>query len=234
MPKRPSTRPRWQRALITGASSGIGAEFARTLAAEGTTLVLVARRVALLETVADECRRAGATVETLAADLSDREQVQMVAERLRTDADPIDLLVNNAGITVWGRFDQQPIERHEDLVAVLVTAPMVLTHAAANSMVSARVGTIINISSTAGNGPVPDLASYSGAKAFINNFSQAVSRELRRSGVNVTTVAAGPTRTPINDVSGHPIDTTGREWMEPRGSARHRWENREVDWAGSP
>jgi short-subunit dehydrogenase len=215
MPKRSPSGPRWQRALITGASSGIGATFARALAAEGTALVLVARQPGRLETMADECRRAGVAVETLAVDLSDRAQVQLVAERLRSDPDPVDMLINNAGITVWGRFDQQSIDAHEELLAVVVTAPVILTHAAAAAMASRGAGTIINISSTVGNGPVPDLATYSGAKAFVNNFTQAVGIELRRSGVVVTTVVPGPTRTRINDHAGRPLDTTGREWMEP-------------------
>jgi short-subunit dehydrogenase len=93
---------------------------------------------------------------------------------------------------------------------------MILTHAAAATMTTRRAGTIINISSTAGNGPVPDLATYSGAKAFVNNFTQAVGIELRRSGVVVTTVVPGPTRTRINDAGGRALDTAGRDWMEPR------------------
>jgi short-subunit dehydrogenase len=220
MPKRHSSVPRWQRALVTGASSGIGAAFARELAAEGSALVLVARRADHLAEVADECRQAGVDVEILVADLSERAQVQRVADRASAQTDPVDLLINNAGITVWGRFDQQPIDRHEELLAVLVTAPMILTHAAAAAMASRGGGTIVNVSSTAGNGPVPDLASYSGAKAFINTFSQAVSREMRRSGVVVTTVVPGPTRTQINDAAGNPINTTGREWMEPQAVVR--------------
>src|SRR4029079_7734846 len=99
----------------------------------------------------------------------------------------------------WGRFDQQPIEAQEALLAVVAGAPMILTHAAAATMATRRAGTIINISSTAGTGPVPHLATYSGAKAFVNNFTQAVGIELRRSGVVVTTVVPGPTRTRIND-----------------------------------
>jgi short-subunit dehydrogenase len=215
MTKCPPSGPRWQRALITGASSGIGEAFARQLASEGTALLLVARRAAHLDTVADECRRAGVAVETLAADLSDHAQVRLVSERLCADVDPVDLLINNAGTTVWGRFDQQPIGRHEELVAVAVTAPMILTHAAAATMASRGSGTIVNVSSTAGNGPVPDLATYSGAKAFINNFTQAVSQELRGSGVTVTTVVPGPTRTRLNNIAERRLDATVREGMEP-------------------
>ena len=220
MPKPQRSVPRWQRALITGASAGIGAAFARELAAEGTALVLVARRTAPLETIANELREVGVDVEILVADLSDRAQVQRVADRVSATTDPVDLLINNAGISVWGRFDQQPIDRHEELLAVLVTAPMILTHAAAAAMTSRGAGTILNVSSLAGNGPVPELASYSGAKSFINTFSQAVSRELHRSGVVVTTVVPGQTRTQINDAAGHPIDTTGRDWMEPQKVVR--------------
>lgn len=221
MPHPRSSVPRWQRALITGASSGIGEAFARELAEAGTHLVLVARRTDRLAQIADELRQHGIEIEILGADLSQRSQVQLVAARLADEADPIDLLINNAGSSVWGQFDQQPIEVHEELLAVLVTAPMVLTHAAASAMALRGRGTILNISSTCGNGPVPQLASYGGAKAFINNFSQAVAAELGRSRVVVTTVVPGLTRTPIHEVSGQPIDTSSGAWMDPRSVARH-------------
>ncbi|MEO8696009.1 MAG: SDR family NAD(P)-dependent oxidoreductase [Acidimicrobiales bacterium] len=211
---------RWERALVTGASSGIGAEFARALAAEGTNLVLVARRLELLETLAAELRAKGVEVEVLRADLADRAQVEIVAERIaRTDA-PIDLLINNAGIAVAGAFHEQPLARHEELVAVCALAPMVLTHAAIRAM-SARStrGNIINVSSVCGSGPITGLASYSASKGFLNHLSQAADADIRGRNVVVTAVMPGPTRTEINDLPGAPVDNNGAEVMDARDVA---------------
>jgi uncharacterized protein len=212
--------PRWQRALVTGASSGIGAEFARVLAAEGTNLVLVARRQELLDALADELRREGVEVEVIRADIANRAQLENVAERVRRIDAPIDLLINNAGVSVAGAFHEQPLARHEELLAVCALAPMVLTHAAIGAM-SARPtqGNIVNVSSVCGSGPVAGLASYSGAKGFLNNLSQAAGADLVGGNVIVTTIVPGPTRTGINEVAGTPLDTSGAQWMDPRDVA---------------
>ena len=213
--------PRWERALVTGASSGIGAEFARVLAAERTNLVLVARRQELLDALADELRREGVEVEVIRADLADRVQLESVAERVARSDVPIDLLINNAGISVAGAFHEQPLARHEELLAVCALAPMVLTHAAIRAM-SARTtpGNIVNVSSVCGSGPIAGLASYSAAKGFLNNLSQSAAADIVGGNVIVTTVVPGPTRTAINAVAGAPLDTSGAQWMDPRDVAR--------------
>ncbi len=190
------------------------------LAAEHINLVLVARRQELLDELAAELRGEGVEVEVIRADLADRAQLEIVAERVaRTDA-PIDLLINNAGIAVSGAFHEQPLERHEELVAVCALAPMVLTHAAIRAM-SARAtrGNIINVSSVCGSGPITGLASYSASKGFLNNLSQAASAEIVGGNVFVTTVMPGPTRTTIDDLPGAPVDKSGAEVMDPRDVA---------------
>ena len=211
---------RWKRALVTGSSSGIGEQFARVLADERTDLVLVARRRDLLDALAGELRAKGVDVEVLCADLSDRAQLELVAQRIaRTDA-PIDLVINNAGVSIAGSFHEQPLARHEELVAVCAVAPMVLTHAAIRAM-SARSlrGNVVNVSSVCGSGPIAGLASYSAAKGFVNNLSQAAAADLGDGEITVTTVMPGPTRTTINATGGTPIDTSGAEWMDPRDVA---------------
>jgi short-subunit dehydrogenase len=213
--------PRWQRALITGASSGIGEQFAQLLAEEGSDLVLVARREHLLHTLAERLRDAGIVVEVLCADLADRAQLDIVARRVLRSDSPIDLVVNNAGVSLAGRFHEQPLARHEELVAVCAIAPMVLTHAAMTAMSTRSIrGSILNVSSVCGSGPVAGLASYSAAKGFVNHLSQAAAADLGPGNVTITTVMPGPTRTAINDVGGTPLDTSGPEWMDPRDLAR--------------
>ncbi|HUP75939.1 MAG TPA: SDR family NAD(P)-dependent oxidoreductase [Acidimicrobiales bacterium] len=204
----------WQRALVTGASSGIGEEFTRQLASAGADLILVGRNSDKLEAIARELR-AAVDVEVVVADLSRREDIGRAA-RVLTDTDPpVDLLINCAGLSIWGPFADHPIEEHEALVNVCAVAPMVLTHAALSSMKAAGRGTIVNVSSVCGNGPVRLLASYAAAKAFLNSLSQTVSAEMAASGVTITTVVPGPTRTPINEKAGQDTDTSGPEWMEP-------------------
>ena len=213
--------PRWERALVTGASAGIGAEFARVLAGERTHLVLVARRQHLLDALAAELRANAVEVEVITADLSDRAQLERVAERVARPDAPIDLLINNAGISVIGPFHEQPLARHEELVAVCALAPMVLTHSAIRAMSArGRRGSIINVSSVCGSGPIAGLASYSAAKGFVNNLSQAAAADLDGSDVRVTTVVPGPTRTAIDEIAGTSLDTGGAEVMDAREVAR--------------
>ena len=212
---------RWDRALVTGSSSGIGEQFARELADERTDLVLVARRRELLDALAAELRDKGVEVEVLCADLTDRGQLELVAQRIAQSDAPIDLVINNAGVSVAGSFHEQPLARHEELVAVCAVAPMVLTHVAIRAMSARpRRGNVVNVSSVCGSGPIAGLASYSAAKGFVNNLSQAAAADLGDAKVTVTTVIPGPTRTSINAAGGTPVDTSGAEWMDPRDVAQ--------------
>ncbi len=190
----PRVKPgrRWQRALVTGASSGIGWETALLLAKEGTELVVVARDNERLERLAAQV---GVLCEVLVADLGDPAQLATVESRLQ--AEPfIDLLVNNAGFGFSGRFDQMDIDRESSVIAVNVTAVSRLSHAAAVSM-RGRPGkrSILNVSSIAGSIPAASSATYGATKAFVTSFSQAMHEELRPEGIDVSALCPGFTRT---------------------------------------
>ena len=183
---------RWNRALVTGASSGIGWEIALLLAAEGTELVVVARDRERLERLAS---LVGVPCEVLVADLADPLQLSLVEARLAT-APFVDLLVNNAGFGFSGRFDQMDVEQETAVIAVNVTAVSRLSHAAATSMVG-RTGrrSILNVSSLAGFIPAASSATYGATKAFVTSFSQAMHEELRAEGIDVSALCPGFTRT---------------------------------------
>jgi short-subunit dehydrogenase len=184
--------PRWNRALVTGASSGIGAAIARQLAADGTELVVVARDRSRLEALAAVVDVA---TEVLVADLSDAADVAAVAARLGSADDPIDLLVNNAGLGFTGRFAELDHGRERDVVAVNVLALHELSHAAAVAMSAAGTGGILNIASVAGYLPSAGGATYAATKAFVNSLSESLHQDLRDAGVIVTVSCPGYTRT---------------------------------------
>lgn len=192
------TGPR--RALITGASAGIGEEFARQLAARGDDLVLVARREERLTELADQLEeRHGVTVEVLAADLTEPEELALVEKRVRDLEQPIDLLVNNAGYGAYGEFRDLDLDRQSGMVELNVTALVRLTHAAALAMTSRRQGGIINLSSTAAFQPGPYGATYSATKAFVQSLTEAIHEELQGTGVHVMSLAPGFTETEFQD-----------------------------------
>ena len=200
---------------MTGASSGIGREIARLLAAEGTDLVVVARDRGRLEALATELGAAhGVGVEVLVADLAGGDGQAAVEHRL-ADADrPIDLLVNNAGFGTYGPFVDQDLEGEMREIAVNVTAVVRLTHAALAGMVPRGRGAVMNVSSTAGLQATPGNATYGATKAFVASFGEAVSGELAGTGVSLTTVVPGFTRTEFQDradIAGRKIP--GPAWM---------------------
>ena len=180
-------------ALVTGATAGIGREFALQLAARGDDLVLVARDVDRLEALAAELRATrGVEVEVLTADLSDREATARVAERLAEVDRPVDLLVNNAGFGMKKSFLAAELAEEEAMFDVLCRAVLVLSHAAGRAMKARGQGQIINVSSVAGW-----IASgtYSAAKSWVTVFSEGLAGELAGSGVTVTALCPGFTRT---------------------------------------
>lgn len=182
----------WTRALVTGASSGIGEAVARQLAAEGTDLVVVARDEARLRALASEIGES--RVEVLVADLADPGALAKVEARL--GADPaIDLLVNNAGFGFTGGFVELDIDRECSVLAVNVEAVMRLSHAAGAAMKPRGRGGILNVSSIAGAVPAPNNATYGATKAFVTRFTEALHLELRDSGVHVSALLPGFTRT---------------------------------------
>jgi short-subunit dehydrogenase len=182
----------YTRALVTGASSGIGETFARRLAARGTSLVLVARRQDRLESLAKEL---DVPVEVLAADLGDADDLQRVEERVAAATDPIDLLVNNAGFGTTGPFTTLDVEREAEEIRVNILAVVRLTRAALPGMVERRSGGVINVASLAAFQSDPGNAVYGGSKAFVLSFTEAVAEEVRRTGVRVQCLCPGYTRT---------------------------------------
>ncbi len=187
----------WNRALITGASSGIGRELARQLAAAGTDLVVVARDTERLESLAKELELVD--VEVLTADLRSRTALDEVERRLGDGERPIDLLVNNAGFGAGGPFVENDIDIETDVVNVNVTAVLRLSHAAAKAMAPRGRGGILNISSMAGDLVAPNSAVYSATKAFVTSLSESLHQELAGSGVKVTAVLPGFTRTEFQE-----------------------------------
>src|SRR4051794_39032751 len=173
---------RWTRALITGASSGIGSEIVRQLSAAGVPTVAVARREERLEALAARCQG----VEVLVADLTTATGLARVTERLLDTGRPIDFLVNNAGFGTSGEFVELPKERLVDEVRLNVEAVVVLCHAVLPSMVARRRGWVMNVSSVAGFQASPGVANYAATKSFVTSFSEALHEEVRHHGVHVT------------------------------------------------
>ena len=179
-----------QRALVTGASAGIGAAFVRRLAGKGYRLTLVARDRARLDALAQEIGGA----EVLIADLANDAQRRQIETHLAT-APAYDLVINNAGFGTMGNFAGLDVEREEQEVQLNVVALMRLTRAALPSMIAAGRGAIINVSSVAGFQPGPKTATYSATKAFVTSFTESLSEELRGTGVQVQALCPGFTQT---------------------------------------
>ena len=211
-----TTEHPWRAAVVTGASSGIGESFARSLAAGGVDVVLVARRVERLDALADELRSLDVIVEVLAADLSTAAGRADVATRLRAADRPIDLLVNCAGLGAATRFDEGDAERYRQIIEVNVDAVVELSHAVLPSMLHAGRGWILNVSSLGGLAPGPGFAVYSATKAFVCSFSESLHEEYRRTGVVVTAVCPGATRTEFGEGSGaDDQDLPALLWQQP-------------------
>jgi short-subunit dehydrogenase len=186
--------------LITGASAGLGAEFARQVAARGDDVVLIARSRERLEAIAQELRaRHGVRAEVIVADLTDPADVERVARRVASTDEPIDLLVNNAGLGQGRAFVTNSLDAELAALDVMVRAVMILTHAACGAMASRAKGGILNVSSVAtwmGSG------TYAAHKAWVTSFTEGVSGEVRGTGVTVTAVLPGLTRTEFHDRAG--------------------------------
>lgn len=206
-------------ALVTGATAGIGREFAVQLAAKGENLVLVARDTTRLEALAIELTDLhGIAVQVLPADLSDREQLERVAERLRDPGRPVDLLVNNAGYSLNSRFVDSEVAAEEQLLDVLVRAVLVLSHAGSTAMVSRGRGRIINVSSVAG---LMASGTYAAAKSYVTTFTEALAGQLAGTGVGVTALLPGYVRTEFHERAGMDKgERSGPFWLEAPGLVR--------------
>lgn len=201
--------PAFRRALVTGASSGIGEEFARTLAARGSDLVVVARRRERLDELAGTLgSRHGVAVEVLAADLAVAADRDAVAARLERREDPVDLLVSNAGAGTEGPFAEHDVDHAGAQVAVHVDATLRLCHAAVRGMAARAVegtrpaGGILTVASGLAYQPIPGWATYAASKAWILSFSEALHGEVAAAGIHVTCLCPGFTRTAFQDEAG--------------------------------
>lgn len=192
-------------ALITGASSGIGAVYARRLAARGHDLVLVARATDRLNALAAELHHLhGVTVEVITADLIDASQLETVLQRLRSEP-PIDVLVNNAGAALLGDFvAADPTEMHK-LLQLNVLAPTLLASAVIDGMVARGSGSIINIASVLALLPEYARGIYAATKSYVLTLSQSLAAEVASKGVHVQAVLPAATRTEIYDRAGGDI-----------------------------
>ena len=192
---------RWS--LVTGASSGLGVDFARELAARGSNLVLVARREERLQAVAEELRqRHRVEVEVLAADLAAPGAPQQLFDRLQQSGRQVDVLVNNAGLGLYGPFLEIPWEREAGMLQLDIVTLVHLTRLFVPGMLQRGFGRVLQVSSVGAFQPTPLYASYSAAKAFVLSHGEAVNYELRGTGVSCTVVAPGITATEFLQVSG--------------------------------
>ena len=203
-------------ALVTGASSGIGAEFARQLADRRYDLVLVARTRDRLEALAKELREGcGVDVAVLAADLTQKEDLRVVEDRVVAE-ERLELLVNNAGMGTVGAFSTLDLAREEAEIRLNVLVLVRLTRSALPNLVARGRGAVLNVSSLAALFPTAYNATYGATKAFVNSFTEALAAELRGSGVRVQALCPGFTRTEFQQVAD--VDTSAipaLAWMEP-------------------
>jgi short-subunit dehydrogenase len=188
-------------AVVTGASSGIGLEFARELARRGYPVLAVARRRERLEALAREAAKLGEQVEPLAADLKTDEELTMVVRRL-AELGEIELLVNNAGIATAGDFLDASLNQEIGAIQLNVEAVVRLTHEVLPGMVLRNRGGIINLASVVAFQPFPHFAVYAASKAFVLSFSEAIAEELKGTGVRILAVCPGAAKTEI-DVFAH-------------------------------
>jgi short-subunit dehydrogenase len=188
-------------AVVTGASSGIGAALARLLAAEGRPLLLAARGRDALESLAAEINAKGGTAEVLAVDLGTIEGRSALWDRTEGGGRPVSLLVNNAGFGLVGPEAELPIERVHALLELNVVATAELTHRFFVAMRARRAGAILNVASTSAFYPMPYFSVYGASKAFVLNFTHALHEEAKSDGVVVTCLVPGYTKTNFHAVA---------------------------------
>jgi uncharacterized protein len=187
-------------AVVTGASSGLGREFALALAGRGHPVLAVARRGERLRALADEVSARGGRLEPLTADLSTSDGVEAVLARAAPL--PVELLVNNAGVAIYGPFSSTAAERELELVRLNVEAIVALTRGLLPAMLARGQGGVINVASQMAFQPMPYFAAYAASKAFVLSLSEALAEELRGTGVRVTAVAPGFVSTEFAEVAG--------------------------------
>jgi short-subunit dehydrogenase len=190
-------------ALVTGASSGLGLELATIAARDGHDLVLVARRRDRLESIAKGLREEfGAAVTIIVRDLAESEAARVVAQEVEARGLSVELLVNNAGLGVHGPFAETPLDRELAMIRVNLVALTELTKRVLPEMIARGRGRILNVASTAAFQPGPLMAVYYATKAYVLSFSEAIASEVAGSGVTVTALCPGPTRTEFGKAAG--------------------------------
>ncbi|HEK85195.1 MAG: SDR family NAD(P)-dependent oxidoreductase [Candidatus Saccharicenans sp.] len=198
-------QPIFHKALITGASAGLGEEYAKQLAVLGTDLILVARRLERLQELAAELTREyGVQTEVLAADLSREEDIQKVVQKI-IDTPDLDLLINNAGFGGKGKFIEDREGEAEQMIKVHVLAPVVLTRAALPAMQKNKRGAVVNVASVAAFSPFSG-AMYSSTKAFLVMFSENLQSELLGTGIKIQALCPGLTHTEFHQVAGMKVE----------------------------
>ncbi|MFA7359605.1 MAG: SDR family oxidoreductase [Candidatus Kapaibacterium sp.] len=181
-------------ALITGASAGLGVEFAKNFAKDGHNIVLTARRTERMEQLAEELmNKHSVDIKVLGKDLSNMNEVQSVFETLQRDNIHIDFLVNNAGFGDWGNFHESDWTKVEGMIDVNMKALTKLTYLFMRPMIQKGGGRILNVASMAAFQPGPLMAVYYATKAFVLSFSEAVNNEIKGTGVSITILCPGPT-----------------------------------------
>ncbi|WP_170105545.1 SDR family NAD(P)-dependent oxidoreductase [Desmospora activa] len=187
-------------AMVTGASSGIGAAFAKELAAQGHRVILVARRHDRLQQLRESIQSAGGQAEVLEADLTRSEDLEQVCRRLRQDS--IHLLVNNAGFGLYAPLLDTDPNREQEMIRLNVSSLVTLTRAALPGMVERNRGGIIQVASTASFMPTPYMTAYGASKAFVLHYGEGLAAELKGTGVTVTTVCPGSTHSEFAERAG--------------------------------
>lgn len=208
--------PTTQTALVTGASSGIGEQFARQLAARGMNLVLAARSEDRMQALAGRLRsqHPGIEVDVIAADLAVPGGAAALADRLAADEIHVDVLINNAGFGSHNLFIDEDPDTLAREIQLNCSSLVTLTSRLLPAMVERRRGGVLNVASTAGFQPIPTMAVYAATKAFVLSFTEALWAETRKTGVRVVALCPGPTETAFFDVTGKDFMTSGRQTAE--------------------
>lgn len=209
-------------ALITGASSGIGAEFARYHAQRGGDVILTARRAEALEALKTELEETrGVTAHVIAMDLGAPGGAQKLADAVLAAGHEVEVLINNAGFGGQGAHLHRALEDEQGMIELNITALMTLTRLLTPGMVSRGGGKILNVGSTAGFMPGPNQAVYFATKAFVRSYSEALAQELEGTGVTVTCLAPGYVETEFADRADlHGTDLVARKGATPRSAAK--------------
>ncbi|MFA7360237.1 MAG: SDR family oxidoreductase [Candidatus Kapaibacterium sp.] len=214
-------------ALITGASRGIGYEFAKVFAENNYNLILTARSANNLERIKHELEnKFGIAVIIISKDLSDINQVKLLCKELDESSAEIDVLVNNTGVGLYGRHSETTAERELSMIELNITALTYLTKHFLQGMLKRRKGHILNVASTAAFKPGPMMAVYYATKSYVLTYSESLAAELKGTGVSVTALCPGPTKTDFFEIAtnGKVKDMKFKKYMSARDAALYGYD----------